>query len=77
MIKKHEQLGKNKYGRQEFAQVNWTIDDVLEAAEAAGVRMTENEALQFLTEYESQLIDDMCNYAGEAMMYAIEHISLQ
>ena len=77
MIKTHEQLEKNKYGRQEFAQVNWSIDDVLQAAEGIGVTMTEDQALEFLTEYEDQLIDDMCNYAGDAMMYTIQHRSEQ
>ena len=75
MIKTHKDLGQNKYGQQEFAQVNWTIDDVLSAAEAAGVQMAEDQAVRFLTQYENQVIDDMCNYAGDAMMYALQNMN--
>lgn len=54
--------------REEFAKTSWSIDDVLDAAEEAGVEMAEDEAYKWIEENELTIRDEIIRLGYEVII---------
>lgn len=67
-------LGHSAEKLETYACVCWTVEDVMEAAEEAGIQITEKQAEDFLASIEELLEERMIECGWNAIMDNIRHL---